>query len=83
MVAHAFNPSTREAEPGEFLNSMSAWSTKWVLGQSGLYRETLSQNKKTNKQTNKQTKSRKIKKIYLDKPHKFVSVLQANYGWYL
>ena len=28
MVAHAFNPSTREAEAGRFLSSMPAWSTK-------------------------------------------------------
>ena len=32
MVAHAFNPSTREAEAeaeaGEFLSSRPAWSTK-------------------------------------------------------
>jgi hypothetical protein len=28
MVAHAFNPSTREAEEGGFLSSRIAWSTK-------------------------------------------------------
>jgi hypothetical protein len=28
VVAHAFNPSTREAEAGEFLSSRPAWSTK-------------------------------------------------------
>ena len=28
MVAHAFNPSTREAEAGGFLSLRSAWSTK-------------------------------------------------------
>jgi hypothetical protein len=28
MVAHAFNPSTREAEAGRFLSSRAAWSTK-------------------------------------------------------
>jgi hypothetical protein len=51
MVAHAFNPSTREAEAGRFLSSRLAWSTKWVPGQPGLYRETLSRKtKKTNKQ---------------------------------
>jgi hypothetical protein len=49
MVAHAFNSSTREAEAGGFLSSRPAWSTKWVPGQPGLYRETLSW-----KQTNKQ-----------------------------
>jgi hypothetical protein len=42
MVVHAFNPSTWEAEAGRFLSSRPAWSTKWVPGQPGLYRETLS-----------------------------------------
>ena len=28
MVAHAFNPSTWEAEASEFLSSRPAWSTK-------------------------------------------------------
>ena len=51
VVACAFNPSTWDAETGRFLSSRSAWSTEWVPGQPGLYRETLSQ--KTNKQTNK------------------------------
>jgi hypothetical protein len=49
VVAHAFNPSTWEAEAGGFLSSRPAWSTKWVPGQPGLYRETLSR-----KQTPKQ-----------------------------
>jgi hypothetical protein len=60
VVAHAFNPSTWEAEAGRFLSSRSAWSTKWVPGQLGLHRETLSQenkNKQKNKQTNKKPKS--------------------------
>jgi hypothetical protein len=52
VVAHAFNPSTREAEAGGFLSSRTAWSTEWVWGQLGLHKETLPQ--KTNKQTNKQ-----------------------------
>jgi hypothetical protein len=51
VVAHAFNPSTWEAEAGGFLSSRPAWSTKRVPGQPGLHRETLSQ-KKT-KETNK------------------------------
>jgi hypothetical protein len=42
VVAHSFNPSTWEAEAGRFLSSRPAWSTKWVPGQPGLYRETLS-----------------------------------------
>jgi hypothetical protein len=57
MVVHTFNPNTQEAEAGGFLNLRPAWSTKWVPGQPGLYRETLSQ--KTNKQTNKQTTTTK------------------------
>jgi hypothetical protein len=28
VVAHAFNPSTQEAETGGFLSSRPAWSTK-------------------------------------------------------
>jgi hypothetical protein len=42
VVVQAFNPRTREAEAGEFLSLRPAWSTKWVPGQPGLYRETLS-----------------------------------------
>jgi hypothetical protein len=51
MVTHAFNPSTWEAEAGEFLSVRPAWSTEWVSGQPGLHRESLSW--KTQKQTNK------------------------------
>jgi hypothetical protein len=39
MVAHTFNPSTREAEAGGFLSSRPAWSTEWVPGQPRLHRE--------------------------------------------
>jgi hypothetical protein len=49
VVAHAFNPSTPEAKAGGFLSSRPAWSTKWVPGRPGLYRETLSQRTKQNK----------------------------------
>jgi hypothetical protein len=42
VVAHTFNPSTQKAEAGRFLSSRPVWSTKWVPGQPGLYRETLS-----------------------------------------
>jgi hypothetical protein len=56
VVAHAFNPGTweaeAEAEAGGFLNSRPAWSTKWVPGQPGLRRETLSQNNNNNKKKN-------------------------------
>jgi hypothetical protein len=51
MVAHAFNPSTWEAEAGGFLSSRPAWSTEWVPGQPGLHRETLS--RKTEKKKKK------------------------------
>jgi hypothetical protein len=60
-MAHAFNPSTREAEAGGFLSSRSVWSTKWVPRQPGLHRETLS---RKNKQTNKQTKNCNINICY-------------------
>jgi hypothetical protein len=49
VVAHAFNPSTPEAEASGFLSSKPAWSTKWVPEQPGLYRETLSRKTKQNK----------------------------------
>jgi hypothetical protein len=52
-VAHTFNPSTREAEAGRFLSLRPAWSTKWVPGQPGLHRETLSRKAKKNKNKNK------------------------------
>jgi hypothetical protein len=45
VVAHAFNPGTREAEAGGFLSSRPAWSTEWVPGQPGLHRETLEKKK--------------------------------------
>jgi hypothetical protein len=50
LVAHAFNPSTWEAEAVGFLSSRPAWSTEWVSGQPGL--------QKTKNQTNKQTKKK-------------------------
>jgi hypothetical protein len=42
MVAHAFNPSTWEAEARGFLSLRPTWSTAWVPGQPGIHRETLS-----------------------------------------
>jgi hypothetical protein len=59
VVMHAFNPSTREAEAGEFLSSRPAWSTERVPGQPELYRETLSP--KTRKSQKKGGGSRGIK----------------------
>jgi hypothetical protein len=49
------------AEAGRFLSSMPAWSTKWVPGQPGLHRETLSHTQThihTQKQTNKNSNIR-------------------------
>ena len=59
VVSNAFNPSTWEAEAGGFLSSRPQWSTKWVPGQPGLYRETLSQKtkKKKKKPTTNQPKT--------------------------
>jgi hypothetical protein len=57
VVAHDFNPSTWESEAGGFLSSRPAWSTKWVPGQPGLYRETLSQKNKTKQNKTKQNKT--------------------------
>jgi hypothetical protein len=47
-VAHSSNPSTQEAEAGRIFSSRPAWSTKWVPGQPGLFRETLSRKTKKN-----------------------------------
>ena len=48
MVAHAFNPSTWEAEveAGRFFSSRSTWFAEWIPGQPGLYKEILSREKK-------------------------------------
>jgi hypothetical protein len=40
-----------EAEAGRFLHSRPVWSTKWVPGQPGLYRETLSRKNHTHTHT--------------------------------
>ena len=55
-VAHAFNPSTWEAEVSGFLILRPAWSAKWAPGQPGLYRETLSWKTKQNKTKQNKTK---------------------------
>lgn len=49
IVAQASNPSTQEAEKGECLSLKPAWSRDLVLGQSELYRETLSHKNKKEK----------------------------------
>jgi hypothetical protein len=56
VVAHAFNPSTWEAEAGEFLSLRPAWSTEWVPGQPRVHRETLSWKKKNRKKAKKEKK---------------------------
>jgi hypothetical protein len=70
MVAHAFNPRTWEAEAGKFLSSRPAWSTKWVPGQPGLYRETLS--RKTNQK--KKTKILVQARLHTECPRPHYSV---------
>ena len=55
VVAHACNPSTWEAEAGRFLSWRPAWSTEWVPGHPGLYRETLSRKTKKKKEKKKKT----------------------------
>jgi hypothetical protein len=45
VVAHAFSPSTWEAEAGESLSLRPAWRTEWVQGQLGLPRNPVSKNK--------------------------------------
>jgi hypothetical protein len=55
VVAHAFNPSTWEAEAGGFLRSRPAWSTEFQDSQGYTEKPCLEKQKnKNNKQTNKQ-----------------------------
>ena len=61
MVAHTFSLSTQGAEAGRSLSLKPVWSTAIVLGQPGLHKETLSQNK----QTNKQTKNKQAKNVFM------------------
>jgi hypothetical protein len=56
-VAHAFNPSSWEAEAGGFLNLRPAWSTERVPGQPGLHRETLSWKTKPKPKPKQKTKN--------------------------
>jgi hypothetical protein len=64
VVAHAFNPSTWEAEAGGFLSSRPAWSTERVPGQPGLHRETLSRKTKKKKKKKKKNQPTKQKKTW-------------------
>jgi hypothetical protein len=58
-VAHAFNPSTREAEAGEFLSSRPAWSTETSRTTQ---RNPVSKKKKKRKEKKRKEKKRKEKK---------------------
>jgi hypothetical protein len=62
VVAHAFNPSTREAEAGRFLSLRPAWSTECSRTARATQRNPVSQKKtkKTNKQTNKKNPRGKV-----------------------
>jgi hypothetical protein len=55
VVAHAFNPSTWEAEAGGFLSSGPAWSTEFQ-DTGVIQRNPVSKNK--NKQTNKKQENK-------------------------
>jgi hypothetical protein len=48
MVAHAFNPSTQEAEAGGFLSSRPAWSTEFQDNQGYTEKPCLENQKKKN-----------------------------------
>ena len=51
VVAHAFNPSTWEdgGHTWRSVSSRAAWSIEQGLGQPGLHKESLSQNRNNNK----------------------------------
>jgi hypothetical protein len=82
VVAHAFDSSTWEAEAGGFLSLRPAWSTKWVPGQPGLYRETLPR-KKTNKQTKNEPCLRATKYTQIQTASVFVFVCHQQILTYL
>jgi hypothetical protein len=71
VVAHAFNPSTWEAEAGGFLSSRPAWSTEFESQDSQGYtqRNTVSKN---------QTKPKQNKKNYHFKKNEFSSNEQVD-----
>jgi hypothetical protein len=58
VVVHIFNSSTWKAEAGGSLSSRPPWSTKWVPGQPGIHRETLS-----GKQSKQQIKAKPNQKL--------------------
>jgi hypothetical protein len=59
MVAHTFNPSTREAEAGRFLSSRPAWSTEWVPGQPGYIEKPCLKKPKRKKKKNERRRRKK------------------------
>jgi hypothetical protein len=61
VVAHAFSPSTREAEAGGFLSSRPAWSTSEFQDSQG-YTEKPCLKKKKRKEKKRKEKKRKEKK---------------------
>jgi hypothetical protein len=60
VVAHAFNPSTWEAEAGRFLSSRPAWSAERVPGQPELP-VSKKQNKTKQKDKNNNNNNKKQK----------------------
>ena len=52
MAVHSFNPTTHEAKVFFDIDAIFIYRER-VLGQPGLYGETLSQKQKTKKETNK------------------------------
>ena len=66
-MAHAFNPSTQEAEAGGFLSSRPAYSTEWVPGQDS---EGYTEKPWLEKQNKKQKQKQKQK----DKEEHFIHV---------
>jgi hypothetical protein len=68
LVAHAFNPSTQEAEAGGFLSSRPAWSTEWVPGQPrATQRNPVSKKKQKQKQKQNKIKQKKIYTNYISR----------------
>jgi hypothetical protein len=61
VVAHAFNPSTWEAEAGGFLSSWPAWSQSEFQDSQG-YTEKEKRKEKKRKEKKRKEKKRKEKK---------------------
>jgi hypothetical protein len=82
VVAHAFNPSTQDAEAGGFLSSRPAWSTKREFQDSQGYTE-----KPCLEKPKKKKKKRKEKEYYLPRKNDIIeqfgpsSVSIGNPGW--